>query len=399
MIACCRPSRLFRNLAILLCMGWWACGLTRLAAAERSQTQSSVWLISTRQARYAGPCGDEVPELTYHELDRDNNCWRSVCAADFPNKVKPKLPTIFVVHGNRYKADEVVEDAWPVYAQLEADKKPYRLVIWSWPSEQVCRRRRPDTQLKAQRTELESLYLARCLNHFDRDVPLNLVGFSFGSRIITGTLHLLGGGQLARHSLQHRSPKSHSSINAILIAAAVDSDWLLPDHYHGKALSQLNRLLVTCNCCDTALRWYPAMYHRRGPPALGFVGPECCGLELADQERMEVLDLSCDAGKTHDWRRYFAVCSLQERLSSYTFTVAMPPVNGHEKTARHAKQARSDLLASSLAILTAAIDDCLRRLNHARTFPNAPYDSGLDLGLLSQEESKWFNDPLKIIRQ
>ena len=309
----------------------WGCSCALLClnadlacAVEKDEVLGGVWLISTRAVDFTDSCSVEERNLTYHKLNRAENCWRSSSASEFCDATQPKLPTIFVVHGNRYNADEAIDAAEPVYQQLNTaqEKKPYRLVIWSWPSEKVCRRNRPDVQSKAQRAELESFYLAECLNRIPPKVPLNLIGFSFGSRIITGAIHLLGGGELGGQTLENRVVERRPSVNAILVAAAVDSDWLLPGHYHGKALGQLTRLLVTQNCRDTALRWYPAMYHRGGSPALGFVGPECCGLEPSECKRMEVLNLTCAAGKTHDWLRYAAISSLQQQFTAYTFAEA-----------------------------------------------------------------------------
>ena len=77
------------------------------------------------------------------------------------------------------------------------DATPIRFVIWSWPSAQVRGQLR-DVRTKANRTELAGYCLAWVLTHLPETQQVSLLGYSFGARIATGAMHLVGGGELVR---------------------------------------------------------------------------------------------------------------------------------------------------------------------------------------------------------
>jgi hypothetical protein len=174
---------------------------------------------------------------------------------------------------------------------------------------------------------MQSYYLAECLRSIERQVPVSLIGYSFGARIITGALHLLAGGEVAGRSLPKRLAQAEKgkpaemTRRAVLVAAALDADWLLPGRRNGLALSQVNRLLITRNPCDRVLRWYPLMYGCRGPEAMGRVGPRC----WCCAENVEVVNVSCAVGRAHDWASYLRAPGLRNRLADYTFADTAKP--------------------------------------------------------------------------
>jgi hypothetical protein len=151
------------------------------------------------------------------------------------------------------------------------------------------------------------------------ETPVSLIGYSFGARIITGGLHLLGGGTLADRRLPELSSadagqKRSGPIRAVLIAAALDCFALAPGQENGNATSQVEEMLVTRNGCDDALRWYPLLYGRGGPQALGYVGP-CCG----NPENIRLFEATCCVGKSHHWEDYIYCSSLFDNLPHYMF--------------------------------------------------------------------------------
>ena len=84
---------------------------------------------------------------------------------------------------------------------LKCNDKPFRLVIWSWPSDQMCRRNRPDVQIKFSYCDSQGFYLGTCLQRLRQDVPLCLIGYSMGAQIAATGLHLLAGGEVACRTL------------------------------------------------------------------------------------------------------------------------------------------------------------------------------------------------------
>ena len=113
-------------------------------------------------------------------------------------------------------------------------------------------------------------------------------------------------------------------IRAVLMASATDADWLAPGGRHELALALMDEALITCNGCDRALRWYPRLYGRGGPEAMGFAGPSCIGCPA----NVEVLDVSGSVGKTHDWQAYCSSPEVTSRWAHYAFLDAASAFGG-----------------------------------------------------------------------
>jgi hypothetical protein len=322
----------FRRIVSLVLILWLAWGWCRAAETPPAKnTDAELWLLSTRCAPLCGDLEAGKAQIGYWR--HAGECrWEPEDADAFFRRSADRRPTVFIIHGNRESADEAVEFAWPVYQCLKKDSKcrPFRLAIWSWPSDRVARRNRPDVQTKACYCDPQSYYLADNLRRLDPAAPVQLVGYSFGARIIAGGLHLLGGGCLAGWQLPPQKEKpddvmgqvgnlsyaaAHPPIRALLVAGAMPSYWLAPGQRNGLALAQVEAMWITCNGCDPVLRWYPRLYGRGGPDALGYVGPTCGG----DPEKMEVVDVSCAVGKEHHWEGYLYCSGLLPKLQTWMF--------------------------------------------------------------------------------
>ena len=293
------------------------------AAACAADPPHAVWLVGTRGAPHCGELDGSLESLRYWRLTEDCD-WSSANAKDFHATDDAAVPTVVFIPGNRTDADEAVVKGWYAYEAIQSQSggRALRYVIWSWPADRVGRRNRPDVQLKAAYSDVESYYLALWLNNLRPGAKVSLVGHSFGPRIITGAMHLLAGGEVAGQTLPEDTVAAwaggkRNPVRAVLLGAAEDADALAPDGADGLALSLFDRVLITCNCCDRVLRWYPRLYGRGGPQAMGRVGP--CGVDGDGSERPEkvdVVDVSATVGKVHDWRGY---CSAPEVCSQWAF--------------------------------------------------------------------------------
>ncbi len=283
-----------------------------------------VWLVDIRQAPLCGDLEAGRPAIAYWRLGPDN-AWQAADAAAFHAGDGPGTPTTIFIHGNRIDSDEAVEEAWRLYQHMleQAAGRPFRLVIWSWPSERAVRGIRADVLVKLDFSDAQAYYLARFLGGLRADVPVSLIGYSLGARVATDALVLLAGGSIAdrclpadavaRHAQHHPRP-----YRMVLVAAASDADWFLPGHRDAAALALVERMLVTANPCDRVLRRYPRLYGRGGPEAMGCVGPDCAP-QPGGCDRIELIDLACSVGRPHDWYRYEAAPELVGRLGWYTF--------------------------------------------------------------------------------
>ncbi|MBN2580790.1 MAG: hypothetical protein JXB10_17525 [Pirellulales bacterium] len=312
----------FRTVLAFLLLLCPAVGLSHNNPFPPAEEETSeAWLLSTRCATL---CGDlETGKTRIRYWRRGPDCrWEPAEAESFYKERSDARPTVFVVHGNRVSAGEDVNFAWPIYRHLKkcSEGRPFRLAIWSWPSDRISRRNRPDAQTKACYSDAQSYYLADSLRRLNPAAPVSLVGYSFGARIITGGLHLLAGGRLAGRQLpgaeeNPESPARPAPVHAFLVAGALDCHWLSPGQRNGLALSQVQTMWITCNGCDPVLRWYPRLYGRGGPEALGYVGPAC----LADPEKVDLVDVSCSVGKEHRWEGYLYCSGLLHQLQAVVF--------------------------------------------------------------------------------
>jgi hypothetical protein len=150
------------------------------------------WIISTRHIDEA-PCHAIPRHVKVHRFE--DSCWRRSSFEEFLAAHDPAAVTFFYIHGNRYEADEALERGWLIYRYLRHDggpRVPLRFVTWSWPSQPTPGIVR-DVRLKAERTDLEGLYLGTVISRLPPDAMVSLQGFSFGTRVISGSLQKTAG--------------------------------------------------------------------------------------------------------------------------------------------------------------------------------------------------------------
>ncbi len=299
------------------------------AKAEEMPTEGSdctsgavcgeVWLLSTQEVPW-GATAEEAAEWIGYWRWKSPDQWETVDRAGLWDHIASPLPTVIYIHGNRTDPATAIEQAWTIYRAVcaRAGDQKFRLFIWSWPSERIPGRQLPDLRLKADRSDEEAYHLAWHLKRMSQERPITLVGYSFGARVITGALHLLGGGCVAGRSLPVSESSSGRRFRVVLVAAAIGNDWILPGRRHARALSQMEQMLVTKNWSDPALRWYPRL-ERRDSPALGRTGPVLLHC-LQEVPKIESLSVACWVGKQHYWRLYLTVPELQARLPEYLFS-------------------------------------------------------------------------------
>ncbi len=295
-----------------------ALALCCASLARAADALPQVWLVSTRGAPHCGDLDTKLEDVCYWRMDEECQ-WSSADTEAFQATDDASVPTVVFIHGNRTDANEAITKAWYVYEliRVQTGDRPFRYVIWSWPAEHVIRPNREDARLKAAYSDVESYYLAQWLDRLKPGTPVSLIGHSFGPRIITGALHLLAGGEVAGRSLPESTAAAWSGgkrnpVRAVLMAAALDADWLAPGHCHGRALSLIDQMLVACSPGDWVLRRYPRLGGRGGPQSMGAIGP-CLG---DDADKVEVVEVG---GVAHNWRRYSSAPDVCCRWAHYTF--------------------------------------------------------------------------------
>lgn len=301
-------------------------GGPRRAAAESVEcggrrgcrAQDEAWLVSTR---CLSDCPDTgaAPRLDYRRWDGGR--WVESDAVAFAASIRdsaaPSVTRVWV-HGNRIDSATAVDVGWMAYDVLvPAEAPPVRYVIWSWPSDKIRGQLR-DVRYKAHRADADSYYLAHWLRQFSPGQSVDVGGYSYGGRVVTGALHLVGGGEYQGWRLPEQP---RPALRAILLAPALDKDWLLPDHRHGQALAASEGLLSLYNPGDPVLKWFHLAVCDRCSQALGYVGLR--GEQLGDQAaKLIQQNVSGSIGRVHDWQVYLS--SLHLRASIHDFLSRRP---------------------------------------------------------------------------
>jgi len=295
-----------------------ASAASRGASSGDAADDHQMWLVSTRGLASAPRDKNGAPQVRRY-LARSG--WRDASIDELLAAEQPSAATCVLVHGNHTDRQLAVSKGFEVYRTLvrgAKDGQPVRLIVWSWPSDQVPGSFREDARIKARRTNIEAYYLARFLDRLHGANPVSLVGYSFGARVITGSLHLLGGGALANHQLEPQKNASRPPIYAVLLAAAVDRDWLLEGRPHGRALSAVERMVVLVNPQDRVLRWYRFVAPGEGSEALGSQGLPISLRSGIDREKLVQVNVANAVGNRHGWTNYLGSNEIIRRLQQET---------------------------------------------------------------------------------
>ncbi|MDA1052837.1 MAG: hypothetical protein O3C40_20480 [Planctomycetota bacterium] len=276
-----------------------------------------VWLISTRHL--GCPSWDKASEIDVYveHYSGKGVGWIDTSLDEYLGSSDPAQPTMIYVHGNQISRTEAIRRAWHVRNAVLGGSQiaPIRLVIWVWPSDKVhgCVH---DARVKAARTNREAHYFAWFLSQLDAATPLSILSYSFGCRVTTGALHLLGGGELSGQPLPLAPSNPLRSVRVALLAAALHNHWLQPGARHERALPLMDRLLVQYNSCDPILQRYRLIEKHARPAALGYTG-----MYVDDPlgVRIEQRDVCCVVGKSHREARYINSPVLMHQIRDVFF--------------------------------------------------------------------------------
>lgn len=299
------------------------------ASAFHVRKQDTVWLISTRHLD-CEPCRFAPQVFLY-----DNCRWvpstleafykSDVETVDDPvSGAKACRYTTAWVHGNRIDDAQAQGDGLRFYFELAGrieKAPPVRHIIWSWPSTQ---QRGPirDVRSKAARADVESVYLGTLLGGMHPKTQLRIVGYSYGGRIVTGAMHMLGNGTWMGHALPDGE---RPNARVCLWVAGEHCHWLLPGHAHGNALSAADNWLSLYNHCDEVLWRFPKLDPCDSSSALGFRGlansqslPEDLAMKWEEWSVNHLI------GSEHNMRLYWNSQEIISRTRKHLFA-AMPP--------------------------------------------------------------------------
>jgi hypothetical protein len=228
---------------------------------------------------------------------------RRASQEEFFARTSPDQLTIVYVHGGRVTQEDAFARTRKLHRALTlyAGDEPLRMVCWSWPNAKTARVIK-DFQEAATITDAHGYYLAWFVSQFPAGARVSLTGFSYGPRVITGALHVLGGGCLAGCRLPEGG--ACQPVRVVLWSAAVHNFWLAPDAHHGMGMHCVDRMLIVMNPCDPVLKRYHLIDKCSNPEALGYTGPACLGKMEEFAGQLDVVNASCALQNSHSADRH-----------------------------------------------------------------------------------------------
>ena len=262
----------------------------------------SVWIVDTTEVSKLRLESPGLDFKRYDGLDWAGGKIDTMLAEDAHQSDGAKRPrTVVFVHGYDYTPEKAEKMGWAVYhtlvADLPADQR-VRFVIWSWPSTGIKFRMVRDMKAKMHRAQAEAYFLAWFLSRVETDT---VIGTAMGCRIVSGSFQLLAGEMETLNTRVGRDIR-RNQLRAVLVSAAIEEDWLLPDRVYGKALDQVKHTMLINNSMDPMLANF-GMVSTSDTEALGVVGVQTETLgERAN--RLSQHDLATTIGREHGIENY-----------------------------------------------------------------------------------------------
>lgn len=286
------------------------------------------WIISSRNCGGSpSPANTGCVRYFHRTCNRDI---RDVGRDAFLASVRPDQPVCFVVHGSYNRWNDVVTESRKINRWVHSGSPgaPVQVVFFTWPSDGNMPFIFPvDIAMLGRRASQHSFYLASVISQLPPDQPVCLLGHSHGARSSVAALHLLGGGAIEDGQML---PPGYSTprLRAVLIAAAIDSNWFNPGQRYSQALQVPEQVLLMRNSRDATLAIYPLRIGRGGR-AMGRDGLATQDRVVMDQMGRKVVELDAAqfAGPNHSFADYHERAELASAIIPYVYFDGQSPTS------------------------------------------------------------------------
>ena len=305
-------DKIMRILTTLAFVAILLCTSARLAAANPSVLQNystklrheghEIWYVTTRHLPQYEDLEQSIDKIAYYKME--GQAWNKKQASEFHSA--ENLDTMIVVHGSPATVALVSEVCIDVYQHMQIiipeSKKRMRYVIWSWPADRQVTGIVREFRDQARRSQPQGYYLGHVIDRCRENNNTVVVGYSMGARVASCALHLLAGGK--SEFAPEIKPISDNKVSFLIVAGAINRDWLEPGQHFGKALSETNRFLNIYNSTDPLLKRYPKLYpkEKSRPEATGYKGLFSHDELTSFGIPIEEINVTAAAGKSHDIR-------------------------------------------------------------------------------------------------
>ena len=295
----------------------------RRAVAIRGSNDPNYWIVSARCCKQQLECCQNCNFGVYRF---DGPTCRQSTLDELYGSLDPGIPVCFMVHGSFVRWDSMLRDSAGTYKWLRnaAPDKPVQMVFFTWPSDDTSNLipnaiDTVDARRLGRLAELNALYLAQLITRVPDANPISLIGHSHGARMVSATLHLLGGGTVEGRCFD-RGPYNRHRIRAVLAAAAMDHDWFNPGERFDLALGSAEAMINVRNRHDFPLFFHPT-HQLFASSALGRsgvtwldqcqLGPEAC--------RIAECDVTALVGFRHYWPYYYREPGIACAIRHYVY--------------------------------------------------------------------------------
>ncbi len=290
----------------------------------RGPRDPNYWVVSARCCKQQLECCQNC-NFGVYRFDGPG-CGRHSSLEELFASLDPHTPVCFMVHGSFVRWDTMLRDSAGTYRWLRnaAPEKPVQMVFFTWPSDDTSNLipdaiDTVDARRLGRLAELNAIYLAQLITRVPNGNPISLIGHSHGARMVSATLHLLGGGTVEGRCFP-RGPYNHHRIRAVLAAAAMDHDWFNPGERYDLALGSAEAMMNVRNRHDVPLLFHPThqLFASRALGRSGVtwldqfrLGPDAC--------RIAECDVTAMIGCRHVWPYYYREPGLACAIRNYVY--------------------------------------------------------------------------------
>lgn len=231
---------------------------------------SDYWIVSSRDCDPNKSPGVGSRCLTFFHRTSNKNLAPETHAT-FVASIQPDRPVCFVIHGSYNWWRDVLEESQKINRWIHASSPgtPVQVVFFTWPSDGNMPVIFPvDIAVLGRKSAAHGIYLADLVTQLPPEQRVSIVGHSHGARAGVAAMHLIGGGTTENGLALPAARNTPQHLRAVLIAAAIDHNWLNPGERYSKALFPPERVLLMGNSRDATLGVYP-MRKGFGERALG----------------------------------------------------------------------------------------------------------------------------------
>jgi hypothetical protein len=261
------------------------------------------WVVDATCVPSCGDLSSGIRCLRFWKVARGG--YRREYSLDgFIAAMSPSVPTMFYVHGYGLSESGAAlgTSRLACYFRPCVDQ-PFRSVTWVWDARhQFLSLPINNIMEKSQKAEAQGFYLAHTLRQLPPEMPIALVGHSFGCRSVCSCLQGLATSQVCQNYLPAEGLDALRRIEATLIAPGLESDGLGPNGRYPCALTQVERMNMTYNPGDRVLR--TLAFFTGDSNVMGLTGPWTCGWSLEQQSKVYVSNVSDNVFRAHRIGRY-----------------------------------------------------------------------------------------------